>query len=82
MLKNHYSEMLFNRLRRSGLLIPATNTRFFEDVAPDWILSIVEGTSSLSDNNEMIAWFAFPPIAGPYCYFRQINNIFKNQLIV
>ena len=56
--------MLFNLSRRSGLLIPATSTRFFEEVAPDWILSTVEGTSSLSDNNEMIAWFAFPPVAG------------------
>jgi hypothetical protein len=56
--------MLFNLSRRSGLLIPATSTRFFEEVAPDWILSTVEGTSSLSDNNEIIAWFAFPPVAG------------------
>jgi len=47
--------MLFNLSRRSGLLIPATSTRFFEEVAPDWILSTVEGTSSLSDNNEMTA---------------------------
>ena len=56
--------MLFNRWRRSGLLIPVTSTRFFEDVAPDRILSTGAGTSSLSDSNEIIAWFAFPPVAG------------------
>jgi len=56
--------MLFNLSRRSGLRIPETRTRFFEDVAPDWILSTVEGTSSLSANNESIAWFAFPPMEG------------------
>ena len=56
--------MHFSLSRRSGLLIPAMSTRFFDDVAPDWILSTVKGTLSLSDNNEMIARFAFPPVAG------------------
>jgi hypothetical protein len=52
------------RSRTSCLLIPLTSTFFCDDVAPEWMLTDDEGTSSAEDTNAITALLARPSRAG------------------